>query len=75
MKKTVKALAILLAVCFCFSALILTVGAKASDVAEGEKFAFGSYPQTRVSDSGLITRLNMSRASTKQDVIVLDGVK
>lgn len=75
MKKTAKVLAVLLALCFCFSALILTVSAAASDVPKGDKFSFGMFPQTRVSDRSLINQLNTTRALTKKDAIVLDGIK
>ena len=74
MKKTVKALAVLLAVCFCFSALVVIVGAAAGDVPKGETFYFGSFPQTEVKDKTIVDTLNAQMKKTGQDVISLDGV-
>lgn len=75
MKKTVKALAVFLAVFFCFSALILTVGAAdpASSVAKGETFYFGMYPQTCVQDKALTDKLDKISGSTDTEVVTLGG--
>ena len=75
MKTFVKALAVLLAVCFCFSALMFVVGAAASDVPEQGAFEFGSYPQTRVKDQKTIAALNKARESTKSDLVTYRGVR
>lgn len=74
MKKAVKALAVLLALCFCTSALVLAVGAAAVDAAtEGTTFSFGMYPQSRVKDATLVAQLNKQRESSKKEVITLGG--
>ena len=74
MKKTVKALAVLLALCIGFSALVVIAGAAASDVAEQGTFAFGMYPQTRETDKAKIEKLNDARETSGKAVVVLDGV-
>jgi hypothetical protein len=74
MKKAVKALAVLLALCFCMSALVLAVGAAAADaVTDGTTFRFGTYPQSRVQDKALIDSLNKLSESNKKDTVTLGG--
>ena len=73
MKKAMKALAVLLAVCFCFSALVVIVGAAASDVAKQGMFEFGMYPQTRVRDTKLLEQLNNARESGGKEVVKIGG--
>lgn len=75
MKKAIKALAVLLAVCFCFSALIVIVGAtNAGDVAKQGSFEFGMYPQSEVKDAALLEQLNALRDKTDRELVKLDGV-
>ena len=73
MKKAIKLLAVLIAVCFCSSALMMAADAAASDVAKGELFAFGMYPQTRVTDKDLIKKLNDQYGKNSASMIKLDG--
>lgn len=73
MKKTIKALAVFLAVCFCFSALVVIVGAAASDVAEQGIFEFGMYPQTREKSADKIEKLNAALEKSGKAVVELDG--
>ncbi len=75
MKKAIKALAVLLAVCFCFSALIVIVGAtNAGEVAKQGSFEFGMYPQSEVKDAALLEQLNALRDKTDRELVKLDGV-
>ena len=62
MKTIRKALAVILAVCFCLGVVGVAASAQewetASEIEVGDTFYFGSYPQTRVTDSDLLSRLN-----------------
>ena len=66
MKRLQKILSVLLTVCFCLTTVSLTAAAadtsKAGDVAVGDTFYFGHYPQSRVDDRALIARLNAQGA-------------
>lgn len=66
MKRLQKLLSVLLTVCFCLTTVSLTAAAadtaKAGDVAVGDTFYFGHYPQSRVDDRALIARLNAQGA-------------
>ena len=75
MRNVKKILSVLLAIIFCLSALTAAASAAvvtAGDVAVGGTFYFGSYPQTRVTDSTLLARLNAYGAADGK-VVSLNG--
>ena len=73
MKKAIKVLAVLLAVCFCSSALAMAADTAAADVPEQGTFVFGMYPQSNVKDRALVEKLDKIRESDDSDVIKLNG--
>ena len=72
MRYAKKVLAVLLAVLFCCSALGMAASAteSAGSLNVGDTFYFGSYPQSRVDDKGLIAVLNAKAASGSEIVTV-----
>lgn len=71
MKTAKKALSVLLAVLVLFSTVALSASAKtAGDVAVGESFLFGMYPQSRVTDAALLKTLNNATPDANGDVAI-----